>query len=461
MDRSSSNPGAPQPAGTRVAAAPARILRACVVQGGKVIEEQRLRRREPLSVGRGPKNTFVISDPSLPKSHELFAIRGSQYELVLTEGMRGRLSVDNKTVDFASLKAQGLLKKKGDFYRLPLNENHRGKVLIGDLTLIFQFVVPPPAPVKPVLPVAARGNILKTIDWPFAIALFAIWLIEAPMVTYFQFAKAPADLTLDDISKDERWAKLIVPERKEEEKKPEKSKGDSTAEQRKAAKKSDDSADDAKDEVSKARAKAARTAKIRESIQGRGMLAVLGSAGDGPGSGAVADVFGEGGIGGDLDGAFDGIQGVGIATGSGDRSTRGGGSGDAATIADLATQGGGSVDMGTKRETRVGRVTTEGPEVDGKLDSEAVAKEVRKRMRMVQDCYEKELKRDPALSGKIEIEFTIGEDGRVVDARVASNKMDSDAVGECIVSRLRHWKFPQPDGGSVTVNFPFIFAPSS
>ena len=56
-----------------------KVLRACVVQGGKVIEEQRLRRRVSLTVGTSPRNTFVIADGSLPKSHELFSVRGGRY----------------------------------------------------------------------------------------------------------------------------------------------------------------------------------------------------------------------------------------------------------------------------------------------------------------------------------------------------------------------------------------------
>jgi len=99
-----------------------KILRACVVQGGKVIEEQRLRRREPLTVGTGGKNTFVIADPSLPRSHELFVVKGGAYELVLTEAMRGRVSQDNRTSDFAALKAAGSMQKQGDYYHLPLTE---------------------------------------------------------------------------------------------------------------------------------------------------------------------------------------------------------------------------------------------------------------------------------------------------------------------------------------------------
>ncbi|MBI5511205.1 MAG: energy transducer TonB [Deltaproteobacteria bacterium] len=460
MERNPTNPSLRLPVAPQKGPPQPRMLRACVVQGGKVIEEQRLRRREPLSIGSGSRNTFVISDPTLPKTHQLFGVKGGQYELILTESMRGVVSAADKPVDFATLKAQGLLKKQGDYYVMPLNDQHRGKVLMGDVAVIFQFVIPPPMPAKPQLPMAARGSLLKSIDWPYAGALAAMFVLEAPLIGYVQVAPKPPEVSLENL--DSRWAKLIVPERKEEPKKVDQTKGKTGADDGKKAAKSKAKAEEAGDEAGKAKAKAARTAKIRESIAGKGILGVLGTMGAGTSAGAVANVFGEGGIGGDLDGAFDGIAGVGLAAGSGDRSTRGGGTGEAATIGGLATAGGGKVGLGGKAEARVaGSVSTEAPEVDGALDSEAVAKVVRARQRMVQDCYERELKRDPTLQGKIEIEFTIGEDGRVVDAKVAANRMGSNAVGDCIISRLRSWRFPKPNGGSVTVNFPFIFTPSS
>ncbi|OGQ81490.1 MAG: hypothetical protein A2289_07280 [Deltaproteobacteria bacterium RIFOXYA12_FULL_58_15] len=445
-----------EPPTSRGRQSPPKILRACVVQSGKVIEEQRLRRRESLSVGYGPRNTFVIADNSLPKTHQLFVVKGSQYELVLTEGMRGRLSVANQPVDFATLKSQGVLKKKGDFYSLELSDQHRGKVVIGEVTIIFQFVVPPPAPKRPQLPAAARGSIWQKIDWPYTAALLAAFVVEAPIIAYFQVAPRPTKLSLEDV--DDRWADLIVPDLKKEEKKEPKDEAKGEGGERKQEKKDED--DKPKDEAGKAKVAAARKAKIQQTIAGKGMLAILGTTGIGAASGAVADVFGDGGVGGDLDAAFDGITGVGLATGS-TRTTRGSGSGDKASIGGLQTSGGGQVGLGGKRETRLGSVATATPEVDGALDQEAIAKVVRARKRMVQDCYERELKRDPTLTGRIEIEFTIGPSGAIEDASVSSNKMGSDAVGDCIVSRLRHWRFPKPDGGSVTVNFPFIFTPAS
>jgi TonB family protein len=437
-----------------------KILRACVVQGGKVIEEQRLGDREALTVGTSPKNTFVINDPSLPKSHELFAVRGGVYELVFTEGMRGKISTEAspEPIDLADVKSSGRAEKHGAEYRLKLGEEHRGKVVIGDCTIIFQFVVPPPAPEKPKLPPAVRGSLLKSLDLPYTICLVAATLIEAPLLAVIYNAEPPKEITLETL--DERWTQLIVPEFKPAPKKEEKvaDKGTTaTKEKQKSKAKADDGP---VDEAEAAAKKAERRAGIRKEIQGKGILAILGTAGEGSEGGAVADVFGQGGLGGDLDSAFDGIAGVGLASG-GSRTTRGGGTGEAASIGGLATAGGGDVGLGGKAERRVGEVKTAAPEVDGALDSESIAKVVKSRMSMVKDCYEKELKRDPGLAGKVEIEFTIDEEGRVTEATVASNSMSSDVVGTCIVGRIKRWRFPKPDGGSVTVMYPFIFTPSS
>jgi TonB family protein len=449
------------PSRTAAARAPKeKILRACVVQGGRVLDEQRLKLRQPLTIGTGPKNIFVINHPSLPRTHTLFVNKGGAYELVFTESMRGKISIHGggAPLDFAQIRAQGIAKKKGDTFHLPLTENHRGKIMLGDATLIFQFVVPPPQPARAKLPAAARGSFWKSLDWPYFSALFAIALVEAPIVITLQFVDPPKEITLDQV--DSRFASLIIPDYKPVEEKNDKAeeKGKAVASTKKEAKAKKAGPES---EEAAAKAKAARSAEIRKSINNKGILGILGTAGEGSASGAVADVFGSGSsLDGDLDSAFEGISGVGVATTGGMSTTRGGGSGEAATIGGLATAGGGEVGLQGKAERKVGAVKAAAPEVDGSLDSNVIARYVRGRMRSIQDCYEKELKRDPSLAGKIEIEFTISESGDVEDASVVTNQMGSDAVGNCIISRVKRWRFPKPDGGSVTVSYPFIFTAS-
>lgn len=440
-----------------------KILRACVVQGGKVIEEQRLGRRESLTIGTHPKNTFVISGANIPRSHQLFVSKSGKYELVVSDVMKGRVSIDRSdAADLDQLKGSGQLAKKGDHYHMALTDGHRGKVVIGDTTLIFQFVVPPPAAIAPQLPASLKTNLKDRVDWPYATALALALIVELPMLIYFQYAPQPEAKTFEDIG--DRWAATIAPDiKKKEPVKPPQQKnqdGPKTGKKEKVAKKDDDPKKDAAPEE-RAKKQAARRKAVREKIAGKGMLAIFGTKGSGGAGGAVADVFGKGGITSDLDSAFEGISGVGIAKGGNTKSSRGGGSGEAASIGGLATSGGGKVSTGTKKAAKVAAVKTEAPEVDGSLDSAQIASVVRRRIKSLQDCYERELKRDGSLSGKIEVEFTIGESGRIDEARVSNNEMGSKAVGACLVSRVRRWRFPAPDGGSVTVNFPFIFTPSS
>lgn len=438
-----------------------KILRACVVQGGKVIEEQRLKSRQDLSVGKGPKNTFVIADGALPKTHQLFVCKGSQYELIFTESMRGKVSagVGGKPVDFASLKAQGLVKKKGNRYHLPLTEDHRGKVIVGDATIIFQFVVPPPAPERVRLPAAARGTIWQSMDWPYVATIAIVFLLESPLIVALHFVDQPEPIRLEAL--DDRWADLVFNEPPEKPK-PEKPKNKGNDGRGKKVKKAKPKVKEEPVEEKRVAVKRpARSAGIRDKVKSKGILALLGSTGDSAGvSGAVGAIFSDSSVGGDLDAAFEGMGGVGLAVTSRGHK-RGGASGSAASIGGLATSGGGKVGLGGKSERRVGTVKPSAPEVDGSLDPKAVASYVKRRLRSITDCYNRELKRNPNLSGKIEIEFTIAESGRVESTDVVANKMGSAAVAKCIMGRISRWRFPKPDGGSVTVSYPFIFTPGS
>lgn len=442
-----------------------KVLRACVVEQGRILEERRLGPGESLTIGSGPKNTFVLSEPvgvsGEAKSHALIAQRNGAYELVLEGTMSTKISVEGRELDLEALAAAGLLKAEGDTRRVRLTDQSRGKVHAGPYTIIFQFAPPLATQAAPPLPAELRANYFKNLDRFYAATLAVSALLAVVIIAWFYSLPQQAEVTFETM--DDRWAKLIVPDYvPEKPRADEKPKGDQPPPEKDKPKEKVAKADEPSSANDAPQAKASRTEKIRKSIEGRGVLAILGTKGAGA-SGAVADVFGESNINSDLDHAFEGISGVGVATGA-TRTSRGAGAsgaGNAASIGGLATSGGGQVGLGGKKEARVAAVKAEAPEVDGSLDGESIAKVVRARLRSIQDCYEKELKRDASLSGKIEIEFTIGSGGDVEEARVSNNKMGSAAVGDCIVSRVRRWRFPQPGGGRVTVNYPFIFTPSS
>lgn len=90
------------------------------------------------------------------------------------------------------------------------------------------------------------------------------------------------------------------------------------------------------------------------------------------------------------------------------------------------------------------------------LDKDQIAAVVNRNMGQVRFCYEEGLRDDASLNGRVAVNFVIGGNGLVKSAQVASSTLKAKAVEDCIVMRVKSWKFPVPDGGvDVEVTFPF------
>ncbi|GAB4291420.1 MAG: hypothetical protein Kow0090_04920 [Myxococcota bacterium] len=440
-----------------------KVLRIGVIQGGKIKEERLVKKREDVSVGRGQNNTFIIEGKDIPESFTLFSLKGNQYFLNFTDKMQGRVSVNNSNVDFDSLKTQGLVKKSGDIYSLALQQQSRGKVSIEDNTILFQFVTPPPEPAKLTIPSHASSYWMKNIasDKTFSIIFLASVIIHIAVVNYISSVPYPKGLSFDKIP--DRFAKILMPEKPEEKPKEEAPKQEEMGTKKTEEAKKTEGGDETDEERLARKRGGGISAEARAKAAGAGILKIL--TVDGPGgSSALANVFGQGGVTGDLDSAMAGIGGIGVATSGDVKSTFGGGTGTASTIEDIGTTGarGASQDLGTGKSATIrGSIKTTGPiDVDGSLSPQQIARVVKSRLSAVQNCYETALKRNPKLQGKIVIAFTIAKDGRVKGADVESSTISDPSVASCIISRLRHWRFPAPDGGEVTASYPFIFSPA-
>src|SRR5437870_4743481 len=143
-----------------------KILRIGIIQGGKIVEERLVRKRENVTIGQSAKNTFVIPASNvLPRSMTIFELTQQGYALNFTEGMDGRIAFDQNVapVTLAQLRSKAV--KRGDFLHVNLSDRARGKVVIGDVTILFQFVAPPPVQPRPQLPPSVRGSITQDLDW--------------------------------------------------------------------------------------------------------------------------------------------------------------------------------------------------------------------------------------------------------------------------------------------------------
>ncbi len=451
-----------------------KILRIGVIQGGKIIEEKLVRKRASVTVGTNTRNTIVLSAADVPKSFGLFEIKGNDYYLAFDDQMSGRVSVKDNASDLQSLKAQGLVKKSGKVYHLKLNDSSRGRVSVGSCIILFQFVNPPPEPVKPMLPASVKGYWTKNIDWPYTSTFSMVAISFLTIIFWAKQVPLPKETTIEDIP--DRFAKLIMPD-KDLTKKDDKGEGpgeeapkvEKPVKKDKKEEKAVDNGDDQGDTKEARAAKAAaHRAAVEKKVAGRGLLKILGAKGPGgmAGGSAVADVFSEGSLG-DGTGAFDGVGGgLDVATSGGQKGSRGAdGAGEAASIGDLGTKGVvGAAGKGARKKSEarvVARVSSAAmQEFDSDSRSQAdIKKMMRRRLSGIKRCYEKRLKRNPELRGKVVIRFVIHPGGKVIEAEVVENTTGDSELAACVRSVVKRIRFGKTDGSETMVTYPFILVP--
>src|SRR6266568_1064924 len=440
-----------------MAAQQEKVLRIGVIQGGKIVEERVLPARQPVTLGTGAKNAIVVPAAKVPESVTVFTFHGDKYVLHFEADAEGRVQGPQGTAELGALVSQGVAKQAGKACSVPVNDDQRGKIVLGEVTLLWQFVAPPAEVPKPALPKEAKGAHFRSMDRLFVTVLAVSFLLHSGFYIALANTELPKEVSLEEIP--DRYAKVLIPERmpqpppKVEEKKPE------PAAQQKQEKPEEKKAEPPEAVAQK---KAARQAAVAKAVQSKGLLKVLGALGPGAASGAVADVFGAGGGMGDVASALSGAGGVAVATDPGAGGGRkGGGEGGTAQIGALATSGGGKVALGTKTEVKVsGSVAAEEAEVDSSdIDQGKLGAFVRARMGLIKACYENALKRNPSLKAKISIRFTILETGGLSDVTTAQNSLGSAEVAACIMNTMRTWRTQFRPSGPVTVEYPFVFQP--
>jgi TonB family protein len=381
--------------------------------------------------------------------------------------MTGRLTVggsseNTQTLDLQTIAEQGISSHEGKLHVLEMNERMRGKLEIGEFVLLFQFVVPPPPRIVPVLPAAYKRNLWRNIDWPFANILLASMLFQFGSTLYVVNKEyPPEEVDIVEILNSFSDVKIERPEEKPEEpeEKPE--------EPEEKPQRVDESVSEPDDlpEPTTPEKKAQRKEMLTRQVTKQTVLKYLVSGSDG-GQGIVGEITSEAARV-SMDEAF---SGAGIAV-AGRSTTKSQG-----LIGDQVGAKAGidrskmrtdrkRVRSGRKKEKKVsGRLKVKTPSEQmgvGKLSVDKIQSTVRRRSRGLQGCYEVELKKDNSLSGLIKVRFTIAPSGRVSKSEVIQNTMGSKAVGSCITKQIRRWRFPKPEGGSLTIAFPFVFTPSS
>jgi TonB family protein len=109
------------------------------------------------------------------------------------------------------------------------------------------------------------------------------------------------------------------------------------------------------------------------------------------------------------------------------------------------------------RDARVPRIRSGKADVRGSLSKEVIRRIINRHINEVRFCYEQELNQRPDLQGRVAVQFIISPTGAVQTAAVNSSDLGAPKVDQCIVSAVRRWTFPSPEGGGiVVVTYPFV-----
>lgn len=96
--------------------------------------------------------------------------------------------------------------------------------------------------------------------------------------------------------------------------------------------------------------------------------------------------------------------------------------------------------------------------VSGRLPPEIIQRIVRLNIGAFQACYLDGKRRDPHLAGRVAVKFIIQRDGTVGAASDAGSEIKDKVAIDCVVHAFQKLQFPTPEGGIVTVVYPFMFS---
>ena len=454
-----------------------KILRIGIIQAGKIIEERLIRKRANVTIGASPRNSIVVPASTLPRTFTLFEMNQGKYTLKFSESMDGRISLGGKVMSLDNARTQGHANAKNNLFELPLTENTRGKVLLGEVTLLFQFVTPPPVQPRPQLPPSVRGGFITNVDWVLTSCFITIAVLHFGFLVYLRTLDFPRKIEADVIP--DRFADYI-PEvekpktidltaleklgedkvAKKEDPGPKKATSGGGPKKKGPAKPCDSACQEAK--------AAARRARLAKQVSSMGVLKLLGTKGKG--SGAAANLIGSGDPGTDVAKAFAGVGGLTVAgsggKGGGLQGKGSGGSGKAVGIGDIGGRVGGPGAVGTgkmvKERVPKANIKSKAPDiVDGTMNTDATYRIIRRGMTCVKTQYQRSLKRDPSLSGKVAVCFTVDPMGRVGTINIEEDSVSDSMLTNGIKSCIKRLRFPPPEGGSAEVCVPFILTPSN
>lgn len=441
------------------AAPPSRtkVLRIAVVQDGLVCDEVHQTRPASLSFGSDYRSDVMLFGASAPLKHTMFEFRQGRYFLDLPASAKGKLSLGSKAITVGKLREQ---LGGGDRLRVVLDPRAKGKLVIGETTVLFQFAEPKPIAAKVPFPTEYAMRIRDAFSPLDRYTMATSAAVLGSFFVYEANQERKDEMDLDSIDDRFHTAMNLQPE-KEDKPAPEEEKDELAEEDEKEKEKEIEKPKD-KPKILKEKPEKFSEKAMAEA-RSVGVARVLGTYG-GPGEGTVFDVINS--TENNLGELFDQGMTTTVLADGGDISpfVPGGtgisASGSAVQTAGFETGSGPALDRkDEKLERKIAGVTkATKTDVFGDVDKTSIKAAIKHRTSALQHCYNKALRTQPDLAGKMTYTIAISVMGSVTKVDIEEDSVGSAAVSTCARAKIQGWRFPMEgaeEGAEVTFSVVF------
>jgi len=439
------------------------VLQVAQMWGDTALNLQQFGQGEAVTVGAAGRNNFQVFSPSTAETFRLAYAVGTKIRLQLPPEAGLVVSANGTQKSKDQLDLEGRLVPvvgSHSILSFELGLHEAAQVTFGNVAFVIRFV-------RPATLVKPAG--LEESDYRFA-KIAALCLLAFIALITGVVLTTPELRPLDEARRNaEKYVRFLV-------RPAERAKADKKGSP--GAKASDKEGKFGKQEAKKDQAEPSRKGapvldpnkreEDRRKVMSAGLLGAL------KGHTVASNIFGPGGLGTGVNNALGGLRngaGMGNAQGVGGLGSRGSGPGGGGIglgmgglgTKGLGTGGGGgygSLDLGnrTKESTRIipGKTI-----VIGGLSKDVIARVIRSHQHEIKYCYEVELQKNPSLSGKVAVMFTIDATGAVSENKISDTSLHNGTTEQCMLARIQRWRFPEPEGGGeVNVTFPWFFKPA-
>jgi hypothetical protein len=377
-----------------------------------------------------------------PRQHRLFEWVESEgtYYIDIPPETRGKIALGSNAATIEQLRKRF---GQGDKLRIKLGSKAKGKLLIGQTKILFQTAKPvaeaarPPFPAEYVDPFAH-----VRIDSLYAVSIGSAGVVALLIFVWFGYY---ADRTPP--KPDERFVEAMGLPVSLYEEEPEEVVEEETKEDV-LKQKDEEEKQDKRDEEQELDEKLDRPANVSAAAyheaRGVGVARVLGTYG-GAGEGTVLDVI-EG-----TENNLGELFAQGMSTTAeyqggeiGNFVAGGGGINSTGTMArnEGMQTGDGPAEVGaTEKKERKVKAQSTTDDVIGDVDKKSVAATIRRRMPGLEACYEKALRSNANLKGKMTYTITINPSGRVTDVKIEEDTVGDSSVRSCTEAKIKGWRF--------------------